>query len=205
MQLKIYRRINQLIIGSMIGVLVGTAILLTRKDLSESSRNIMIASLIIIVVVAFFGAKMLENNWDKRMIQKMALNQQIALANIIETTRFMIIRDTSFRKYILWEFKVMMLDRQGNKREATFYDKVNASLLEIPKGTIYMTYDPDKPDRMFVIPNVIISHIPTLMPVVKKFESTKNFHIKYINVYYDGGLVFKTFKETLKEQKEAAS
>ena len=74
---------------------------------------------------------------------------------------------------------------------------------KVPSGTVYITYNPDKPEQIFIIQNVIISHIPALAPIVQAYEKNKKISIKYLNVYYRDGLIVETYKESLKNQKKA--
>ena len=62
-----------------------------------------------------------------------------------------------------------------------------------------------KPERKFVVQNVMIGHVPTLQPIVAKFEKNKNIPIKYLNVYYKDGLIIETFRQSLQQQKEQAN
>lgn len=110
-------------------------------------------------------------------------------------------RDSSFTTYHLYEFEADVYDTDLNCTRRTFYEKMNEQTESIPNGTVYITFDETKPTQIFIIPNVMISHIPSLIPIVAAYEKSKQIKIKYLDVYYNKGMVIKTFKESLKENK----
>lgn len=202
MQLKIYQRVTQLLIAFIVSVAVIIGFLIANNDFVTNHKGYVFAIVILYPMIGLCIIKMIENNWDKRKIQKMAFNGQIALANITNAKPYMRIKDSSIRSYRLWEIEITYYDQDMNKHEATFYEKMNYEVTEIPKCTVYVTHNPDKPEEKFIIQNVIISHIPSLMPIVTKYENNKNIKIKYMDVYYNTGLVIRPFKESIKINKE---
>lgn len=202
MQLKIYQKLNQILILFIASVILITVILFLNSAKLGDNKVLAMCLVILYSIGGFFGFKMLENNWDKRMIQKMAIKGQIALANITSAKPFMLIKDSSIRVYRLWEINAVFYDQDMKKQEITFYEKMNKDVREIPNCTVYITHNPDKPEAKFIIQNVIISHIPALMPVVSKYESNKNLRIKYMDVFYNDGIVIRPFKESIKINQE---
>jgi len=120
--------------------------------------------------------------------------------NIKSASRIMPMRDSSFISYWLYEFQSDMYDNQLNKTEKTFYEKMNRETDEIPQGSVYVTYDETMPGQVFIIPNVMISHMPHLAPIIKRYEEEKSIQVKYLDVYYNKGIVLKRFRETVSEQ-----
>jgi len=52
-----------------------------------------------------------------------------------------------------------------------------------------------------VVPNLLISQLPELMPVVRKIEA--NASIRYLDAYYNKGMVIRSMKDSLAEQRQA--
>lgn len=201
MQLKIYQRLNQLLILIFVSIVVfGIAVVLNFNRL-ENMKTLIFAFFMLYSLGCYFIFKMIENNWDKRLIQKMAIANQVVVANIREAKPYLHIKDSSSKHYNLWEITVDYYDHDLNRHEYTLFERMNASVEMIPHGTVFLTHDENKPNRKFIIPNVIVSHIESLMPIVQKYEKTKAINIKYLNVYYNTGIVIETYKESLKNQK----
>jgi|GEM_PF-1065018 len=197
MQLRIYRFLN--LIAFIIMVLtVGTAIaiIVNRAALADRSTTVFVI-FVVVSVVLFFLYKMLENNWDKVIIQRKAFKGQLVLANIRKATVVTGIRDTSFREYVLWAIDVDYYDRDHKSHQTTIIDKLNPMCKSIPQGTVYMTYDPAHPDRGLIVQNVIISNTPSLAPLVAGYEKDRQIKIKYLDTHYDNGLVIQTFRQQM--------
>ena len=145
----------------------------------------------------FFIFKTLEVNWDKRMMQKMALNGQVVLANIKHAEILTPIKDSAGRHYNIWKFTVQYWDHQMNAHDGIVFDKLNFYVQTVPLGTVYITHDESKPLKKFILQNIIIGNIPSLIPLVSKYENNKAIKIKYLNVYYNNGLIIETFKQSL--------
>ena len=86
-------------------------------------------------------------------------------------------------------------------KDVKFWEKMNADTQQIPNGSVFVTYDPEKPSQIFVVPNVLISQLPELMPVVRKIEA--NATIRYLDTFYNKGIVIRSMKESLAEQRRA--
>ena len=203
MQLKIYGKCTIVLFALIVSVLGIGAVLMLNFNAISDYKVFALGGFILYVIICFFGFKTYEKNVDKRMIQKMVLNGQIALANIKKATPFRVIRDTSGKNYVLWEIDLEFYDKEFNTYEMTIIEKFNAMHQAIPNGTVYITHNPDKPEQKFIIQNVMISHVPALAPIVQAYEKNKKINIKYLNVYYNDGLIIETYKESIKNQKKA--
>ena len=202
MQYKIYKILNSLLlmIIAVILLLVGGYFLMRAHQ--PDYLKVYIFSALVVTVVLLSVFKWLESRWDKKVIEKMARNGKIALADIHGAERVMVLRETNFNKYWLYKFDATIYDREGNKIDGKpFYEKMNCATEQIPAGTVWITWDEAKPNQIFVIPNVIISHLPSLAATVLKYESNKKIPIKYLDVYYNEGMVIRSFRESVKEIK----
>ena len=202
MQLRIYQRLNQILIALMLSdvVIIGLGI----WQYNSIRDNLIVYFVIALVynLICFFIFKTLENNWDKRMMQKMAISGKIALASITAAKKLMTIKDSGNHRYNIWQFDVNYWDQDMQRREGVVIEKLNPTVTSLPLGNVFITNDEKKPLRRFIIQNVVIGNIPTLMPIVAKYENNKALKIKYLNVYYRDGLVIETFKESLKAARD---
>lgn len=202
MQFKIYKRLNLLLnvmILSIIAMIVGVVLNFNKL---QDQIIIIFVFFFLYSVVCFYIFKLVENNYDKRLIQKMAIANQVVIANIKEAKIAFPIKDSGGKHYNLWEITVTYIDHDMNSHDFVFYEKLNPSVQTIPHGTVFMTNDEKKPGRKFIVPNVIISHIESMMPIVHRYEKEKKAFIKYLNVYYDNGLIIETYNQSLKKEKE---
>ena len=206
MQLKINQRLNQILIIMLLTNLPIIAYLVF-FNYSLLQENLLTVAIILFLYNSAWSLlfKMLEINWDKRMIQKMAINKQVAIANITKAEKYTALKDSSGHHYNIWQFNVIYWDQEMKAHEGVLFDKLNPSVEEVPLGTVYITFDPTKPLRKFILQNIIVGNIPSLQPLVTKYENNKTINIKYLNVYYNKGLVIETFKQSLKASKEASS
>lgn len=202
MQLKIYYKLNLILTALLLAVVAFGVIIAIKFESIQEYKEVIFVCYFLITMGCFFGFKMFEANYDKRMIQKMVINGDIAIANIKDAKAIKYIKDTSFKSYHLWEIKVEYYDKQFNKHEYTLIEKMNLLVKEIPNGTVYITHDENKPDQKFIVQNVMIGHVPTLQPIVQAYENNKRIPIKYLNAYYRDGMVVETYQQSMKAKKE---
>lgn len=205
MQLKIYKRLNILLIVMLVPVLLFVMFIALNFNRFASHLIPLFVAVFLYNIVCFFLYKTLEKNWDKRLIQKMAIANQVVIATIKKATLALAVKESSGKKYNLWEMTVDMIDHDFITHPLVFYEKMNLDVEHIPQGTVFLTHDPAHPDRRFIIPNVIISQIKSLIPVVNAYEQQRSVPIKYLNVYYNEGLIIETYRESMKKQKDANS
>ncbi|MCL1812914.1 MAG: hypothetical protein FWG29_05260 [Treponema sp.] len=153
------------------------------------------------IFLAFFF-RYLEENWDKKIIGKMAKNGKIALMNIKGGKKLMAMRDTSFRNYWIYEFEGTLYNARHEALEKKFQEKMNKDTEEIPSGSVYVTYDELNPAQIFIIPNAMIGSLPNLMKTVQDYEKDSKIEVKYLDAHYNKGMVLKTFRETMKDYEE---
>ena len=202
MQLRIYHGLNAILIAIITAVVISGGIIMAKFDTFKNQTLVLIIYFAI-TILAYFIFKMVETNYDKRMIQKMVMKGDIALANIKNAKAIKHIKDTSGKHYHLWEIEVEYYDQQFKKHEYTLIDKLNVNVREIPHGTVYITHNENKPDQKFLVQNVMIGHIPQLQPIVAAYEKNKKLPIKYLNVYYNNGIIVETYQTSMKNKAEA--
>ena len=200
MQLKIAKQLNYfLIFIFLIMVALGIAVFYYAGKYPDM-KILLIGIFLAVGVALLVFYRWLETYWDKNIITRMAQNQKIALANIKVGKRIGPMRDSSFTNYWLYEFDAILYDTKTHTPfEKTFYEKMSRKTDAVPSGSVYVTYDEDKPSQLFVLPTALISHLPILAPIVQQYEDDKNLKIRYLDVYYDKGIVIKTFRESVAE------
>lgn len=200
MQLKIYQRLNQLLLAIIALTILIVSLIVMNFSKLQAKLFLIIFLFIIYSLLCFFGFRFLEINWDKYLIQKMAINNQIVLARIKKVEALMPIKDSSAKYYTLWQLTVDFWDHDMNKHETTLVEKMNVNTKEIPFGNIFITYNKDKPKQLFVVPNVMVSHLEKMAPIAAAYEKNKAISIKYLNAYYKDGMIIETYKSSLKNQ-----
>lgn len=201
MQLKIAKIINSLlaVLTVIILALAGGYIFVYNRYPEFKTTYLVLFAIVAVVLMLFF--RWMEDGWDKRVITRMAKDGKVALANIKHSERVMRMRDSAFTNFWLYEFVADLVtpDLQTLK-DVKFWEKMNADTQQIPNGSVFITYDPEKPTQIFVVPNVLISQLPELIPVVRKIEA--NASIRYLDTYYNKGMVIRSMK-SLAEQRQA--
>lgn len=137
----------------------------------------------------------------QRMVEKKVKANKIALAYISGGQVERLIRNSRFFKEVLWKLDIKVYDQQLNSFSCQCIEKFSVEQTKIPQGNVYITYDPDKPEEIFIIPTIMIQMSPSLAPIVQKYES--KIKINYLHCYYNHGLILKTYKEVLKEQEKS--
>ena len=201
MQYKVAKILNSILVIITIVILVLAAGYFVIYNYAPKFKILYLILFVIVAVVLMGGFRWLEKNWDKRVITKMVQEGKIALANITGGSPVMKMRDATFTNYQLYEFEGTLYTPEGKQFAAKFYEKMNAETREIPQGSVYVTYDPEKPAQIFIVPNVLISHVPALAPIIQGFESNKQIRIKYLDAHYNRGMVIRTFREAVAEQR----
>ena len=166
------------------------------------------AQMLVFITVSVFLAvwyRWLEENWDKRVIQKMARSGKIALCALRGGKRIMAVRDTAFRPYWIYEIEGDLFDLSHKKRPVSFREKMNPATEEIPPGSVYVTWDEAKPAQVFIIPNALLGALPQLRETVEAYEKDPAITVKYLDARYRRGIELKTFRETLEDYKKAAA
>jgi ABC-type multidrug transport system fused ATPase/permease subunit len=199
MQLKVAKVLNQILLIIFVIVMALIALVIFMIPKMPELKWVFLGSFVLtgIALLTFF--RWLEQTWDKRVITRMAQNGKVALANIRSAERIQPMRDSGFVSYWLYEFKGELYDPKLNRIEKKFYEKMNYATQEVPDGSVFVTYDEEKPDLIFIIPNDVVSRIPSLAPIAATFERDKRIEVKYLDVYYDKGINIRTFREAVAE------
>ncbi len=199
MQLRVAKVLNQILMIIFVVIVTLAAALLFLLLKMPDLKWVFLGSFILLGIALFTVYRWLEQSWDKRVITRMAQAGQVALVNIKSAERIQPMRESNFIRYWLYEFKGDLYDQQGNCIEKTFHEKMNDATDTVPCGSVFVTYDEKKPDQVFIIPNDIISRIPTLAPIAAAYENNKRIGVKYLDVYYDKGINIRTFREAVSE------
>jgi len=150
---------------------------------------------IILLMVFMFLFRYYEANWDKKVIIKMALNKKIALVNIESAERELHMRDSGFKSYWLYSFNGTLYPQSGAGIPIKFYEKMNSSAEQIPSGSVYVTYDEDKPSQIFIIPTDLLVNIPSLAEVTAAYEARDDIERRYLYAYYRQGMLLKRYQD----------
>ena len=201
MQVYIAKTLNKvLLLFTLVIIALFAGIFIVRYFYPEYVRWQVLVFIIGSVFLSVFF-RYLEENWDKKIIGRMAKNGKIALMNIKGSKRLMAMRDTSFRNYWIYELEGTLYNTRHEALEKKFQEKMNSATGEIPCGSVYVTYDELNPARIFTIPNAMIGSLPNLMRTVQDYEKDSRIEVKYLDAHYNKGMVLKTFSETLKDYK----
>ncbi|GHV85073.1 hypothetical protein AGMMS50230_06810 [Spirochaetia bacterium] len=202
MQIFIARTLNKLLLLFMaVIVILFGGIFAASRFYPDYARWQILVFIVVSVTLALLY-RWLEENWDKRIILKMVRSGKAALFNIKSGKRLMPLRDSSFRTCWIYELEGDLYNAAHEKLEKKIQEKMNKEMAEIPQGSVYVTYDETKPAQIFIIPNAMISSLPDLMPMVKGYEKDTTIPVRYLDVYYNKGMVLKTFRETLDDYKK---
>ena len=202
MQVYIAKTLNKvLLLFSLVIIALFAGIFIVRQFYPEYARWQILFFVCASVFLAVFF-RYLEENWDKKIIGRMAKDGKIALMNIKGGKRLMAMRDTSFRNYWIYEFDGILYNSRHEALEKKFQEKMNRETEHIPSGSVYVTYDELKPAQIFIIPNAMIGSLPNLMKTVEDYEKDSRIEVKYLDAHYNKGMVLKTFSETMKDYKD---
>jgi len=205
MQVYIAKTLNKLLLlFSAVILILFAGIFAVNHFFPEYGRWQVLVFIIVSIFLALFF-RYLEDNWDKRIIGRMARNGKVALMNIHGGKRLMAMRDSSFKTYWIYELEGTLYNERHEAMEKKIQEKMNKETKEIPSGSVYVTYDEQKPAQIFVIPNAMIGSLPNLMPIVSSYEKDSKIELKYLDAHYQRGMVLKTFRETMEEYKKDQS
>lgn len=197
MQYRIARILNRMLILITLIIAVLAAGYYFVYKYAPEIRTMYLVCFGIIFVALTILYKVREAQWDKRVITKMAVAGQVAIANIKSAERVLRMRDSNFVAYWIYALQIELYDHKHKRIEKTIYEKLNIQSDEIPQGTVFVTYDEKKPEQIFIVPNMLISQLEHLKPLAEAYERDKTIKIKYLNVYYNKGIVIKTYQETV--------
>ena len=200
MQYKLWKRTNWISYIYFILLIALVVYGLLNMDAWSNHRMEIIVALVLINV--FFGIwyRWYDINVDRNMITKMTANGSIALAHIDNAVKFRMIRNSAGTKFYLWQIKAHRYDQYGQVAEISYIEKMNFDTHSIQQGHVYVTYDPNKVERVFTIPNTLLGVSQASMDKVKTYESSK-LKIQYLNVYYKDGIIIERYADSLKKEQ----
>jgi len=202
MQIYIAKTLNKiLLLFSAVIIVFFAGIFVCLRYYPEYARWQVLVFIIVSVFLAIFY-RYLEENYDKRIIEKMTRKGKVALMNIKSGKRLMAMRDTSFRNYWIYELEGTLYNEQHEALEKKIQEKMNKDMNEVPSGSVYVTYDELKPAQIFIIPNAMIGSLPNLQGLVQNYEKDSKIEIRYLDAHYNKGMVLKTFRETMEDYKK---
>ena len=202
MQVYIAKTLNKvLLLFSLVILALFAGIFIVSRMYPEYARwQILVFAVTSVFLAVFF--RYLEENWDKKIILKMAKDGKIALMNIKSTKRLMAMRDTSFKNYWIYELEGTLYNDRHEALEKKFQEKMNKATEEIPCGSVYVTYDELKPAQIFIVPNAMIGSLPNLMKTVQDYEKDPKIEVTYLDAHYNKGMVLRSFRDTMKDYRE---
>jgi hypothetical protein len=201
MQISIARVLNKVLLLFSFVIVILFAGIFVIGHYMPGYRNYYIGIFVIISIILALYFRYLEDYWDRRIIIRMAKAGKIALMNISAGKRIAPLRDSSLKRYWIYELEGELYNKEHIPLKKTFQEKMNKDTNEIPQGTVYVTYDEEKPRQIFIIPNAVIGSLSGLIPLVAGYEKDSSIPIKYLDVHYNKGMVLKTFKETITDYK----
>lgn len=200
MQDKLYKR-STLFLGIIVLIDIGAIVwLFVNKNLWINYGYKIIIIFVLAMFILTFIYSYYDLNQDKMIIKKMVRNGDIALIKINGGSFQRVIRDAKLKNKVLWKLNIEVYDQDMNVSKTEIVEKFAGAQKTIPNGYCFATYDPNKPNNILIIPNIIISSIAEFAPLVQEYEM--KFKPTYLNVYYNNGLLIKTYTESIKEEKE---
>ena len=200
MQLKLYRKSTILLTIIMFVDVVSIIALIKYRELWQGNvLSTMILFALFIFALSFIYATY-DLNADKWIIKKRVSNGDVAIAKIINGNFVRFARDARLKNHVFWKMDVVVYDNDMKEHKTTIIEKFSTHQTKIPKGFVFVTYVEGKEEECLIIPNVIISSIPEYKPLVDDYE--KAIKPKYLNVYYNNGLIIQTYEDSIKLENE---
>ena len=204
MQLKINRRCNIIITTLVVMIIIAVIGLVLTQELWKDDRVLVIAVFAVVTTILLIAFKYYEVNADRKIINKMVEDGQIALAEIKGAKFERIIKDSNNHKYPVWKLDIVYYDRDNNKHSGEMFEKFDAEQTKVPHGFVYITNDESRPDYKFIIPNILLMIYDGAEDMVTNYEAHVK-DIRYLNAYYRKGIVVETFKKSLNKARELKS
>lgn len=200
MQDKLYKK-STILLGIIVAVdILAIAWLLLNRNVWVTYGYKIIIAFVLGIFVLTFAYSYYDLNQDRNIIRKMVKNGDVAMIKINGGSLYRIIRDARLKNKVLWKLDVEVFDQDMKSFKTEIVEKFSPTQTTIPTGYCFATYNPNKPKNILIIPNVIISSIGEYAPLVQEYEV--KFNPTYLNVYYNNGLLIKTYAESIKEEKE---
>lgn len=201
MQLKIYQRLNTILLGSLLLSVIVFGFIYFNNDLAttQNEKQLLVIILFLINVSLISVYKYLEKNWDRKLILNMLEKDEVILAKINHTVVVKKIRETNMKRYLIHKMYVTIYHNDLSTENLIFYEKFNENCTEVPKGFIYITHSLSNTNNNFVIHNALLSHFPDLQPITENYEKRVK-KLKYLYSYQKNGLIIEEVEEFLEKQ-----
>lgn len=200
MRLKLIKKFNIAYIIYTTVMAVTLAVCLLKKDVIKPYLPYIFIGVILFSFVFIAIYHYLEVNVDRKIIIKMVQEGNMALARIENGVFEKMHKDAALKRYVIWKLSLTVYDKNMEAHETEIYEQFAPLQESIPQGNVYVTYNPDRPDHIFIVPNMLVGAYESNKDLILNYE--KNIkNMKYLNVYYNQGLVVETFKESLEKKK----
>jgi hypothetical protein len=201
MQEKLFR-INSVLMMALLALFPISALILLRQNIWQTHAVLVTVLFIAIGLSLLFLFNYYEQHIDRWIIQKMVKNGQVALAEIRKGTFHRLFTDGRFKKHVLWKLELDVYDHDHRKHRVTTIEKFSPHQTSIPAGSVYVTWDPARPDHIFLIPNLLIGSTAALKPLVQGYEDDQQLPVAYLNCFYDEGIRLMTYQQSMKEARK---
>lgn len=199
MQNKLYKR-SSIILALVLALDIGAVIwLFSNKTLWVTNKYAVIFGFVLFILVTTMVFAYYDLNAGINMVKKAVKNGDVAIAKINGGTFERFARDVRLKNHVYWKLDATLYDDDFNPHDITIIEKFSTHQTKIPKGFVYVTYDPNKLNDCLIIPNVIIQSIPEYQFLVESYE--KAVKPTYLNAYYKDGLIIQSYADSIKEQK----
>lgn len=200
MQLKLYKKSTILLTIVVIVDIISIVLLVKFRTLWAGNKLPVILGFVLFIFALSTIYSYYDLNADRNLIRKRVANGDVAMAKIINGSFVRFGRDARLKNHVYWKMDAVVYDNDMVEHKTTIIEKFSTHQTRIPKGFVYVTYVEGKEDECLIIPNVIISSIPEYMPLVKDYE--KALKPKYLNAYYNDGLILQTYEDSIKLENE---
>lgn len=201
MRLKLLKKYNTIYLLYTIALAITLISVLVLKDTLIDYYIWIFIAMAVLSIVFISLLHYFETNTDKKIINEMVFNKQMALAKINKAEFEKFVKDATLKRTVIWKLDITYYDNKYVEHNETIYEQFAPLQDSVPQGNIYITYDPDRPDYKFIVPNMLVGAFEQNKDLILGYEK-KFKNIKYLNVYYNHGLVVETFAESLRKQRE---
>ena len=200
MQSKIYRKSTVFLTLVLVIDVLSIIWLVTNQSVWADHKFSTIALFVLFLFVLSTAFSYYDMNADRNIIKKAVNNGDVAMAYIVDGKFVRFGRDAKLKNHVFWELTVDIYDNDMKKVRTKIVEKFTIHQTKIPSGYVFVTYNENKPEDSLIIPNIIISSMPVYQELVEDYE--KALKPKYLNVYYNNGLVIQTYRESIEYERK---
>lgn len=200
MQDKFYKRSTIILTIVIVLNIAAIIFLFTNKTIWADHKYAVILGFVAFVLLTTMAFSYYDLNADRNYIRKAVKNGDVAMAKINGGTFVRFNRDAKLKNHVYWKLDAILYDDDFKEHEINIIEKFSTHQTKIPKGYVYVTYDPKNLNNSLIIPNVIIQSIPEYQYLITEYE--KAIKPKYLNAYYKDGLIIQSYDDSIKEQNK---